>query len=155
MTEPAPSDRDNTDLRAYLAERDVACPGCGYNLRGLVSNRCPECHQRVALGVALAEPKQRAFIAGLVGISLPLGFCVMLLAWVGYMIVDRGNRGGPSFDEILPVLIGGIVGGLLLGGWLALRRALLQRSTATRWALAAMVTVVAATCPLWFIFTVS
>ncbi|MEM9166951.1 MAG: hypothetical protein AAGB48_07975 [Planctomycetota bacterium] len=30
-------------LRAYLAERDVPCPRCGYNLRGVREPVCPEC----------------------------------------------------------------------------------------------------------------
>ena len=34
-------------LTEYLASRDEACPGCGYNLRGLVGDRCPECNQQL------------------------------------------------------------------------------------------------------------
>jgi predicted RNA-binding Zn-ribbon protein involved in translation (DUF1610 family) len=30
-------------LRQYLAERDVACASCGYNLRGAQGVLCPEC----------------------------------------------------------------------------------------------------------------
>src|SRR5438132_695036 len=30
-------------LRAYLAERDVPCESCGYNLRNALGVRCPEC----------------------------------------------------------------------------------------------------------------
>lgn len=30
-------------LRAYLADRDVPCPACGYNLRGITTAACPEC----------------------------------------------------------------------------------------------------------------
>ncbi|MEM1107574.1 MAG: hypothetical protein AAGH99_02685 [Planctomycetota bacterium] len=30
-------------LAEVLAERDVACPSCGYNLRGLRAGGCPEC----------------------------------------------------------------------------------------------------------------
>ncbi len=38
-------------LKAYLAERDVACPGCGYSLKGCASDRCPECGQGIVIGV--------------------------------------------------------------------------------------------------------
>jgi hypothetical protein len=31
------------ELRAFLAGRDVECPQCGYNLRGLRGAACPEC----------------------------------------------------------------------------------------------------------------
>jgi len=34
---------DQTALREYLAEQDVTCPNCGYNLRGLSASKCPEC----------------------------------------------------------------------------------------------------------------
>jgi hypothetical protein len=30
-------------LKGYLARRDVPCPSCGYNLRGLRTGACPEC----------------------------------------------------------------------------------------------------------------
>ena len=30
-------------LRAYLKSGDVACPECGYNLRGVTGVSCPEC----------------------------------------------------------------------------------------------------------------
>ena len=132
----------------------MACPGCGYNLRGLTSDRCPECNQRLVVGIALAEPKQRAFIAGLLGISLPLGFCVMLLIWVVYMILDRGGPGGPAFREIVPILLGAVIGGSLLGGWLMFRRAILRCSLTIRWTLAVVVTVIATLGPLWFMATV-
>jgi hypothetical protein len=54
---------DNTQpLLEYLRERDVACPLCGYNLRGLSSARCPECGREVQLTVGLTEPFMRAWV---------------------------------------------------------------------------------------------
>jgi hypothetical protein len=44
-----PSDTDL--LRAYLADRDAACPRCRYNLRGVQESTCPECGGPVALGI--------------------------------------------------------------------------------------------------------
>lgn len=38
-------------LKAYLAERDVACPGCGYNLKGCVTEKCPECGSKIGIRV--------------------------------------------------------------------------------------------------------
>jgi hypothetical protein len=34
-------------LRTYGVDRDLPCPRCRYNLRGLVGNRCPECGKDV------------------------------------------------------------------------------------------------------------
>lgn len=36
-------------LRRYLADHDAPCPACGYNLRGLEGETCPECGEAVAL----------------------------------------------------------------------------------------------------------
>ncbi|MEO1716445.1 MAG: hypothetical protein AAFR76_04975 [Planctomycetota bacterium] len=34
---------DADQIKAYLADRDVPCPRCGYNLRGVADPTCPEC----------------------------------------------------------------------------------------------------------------
>lgn len=36
-------------LHAFLADRDVPCPHCGYNLRGLQAGVCPECKHDLRL----------------------------------------------------------------------------------------------------------
>ncbi len=56
---------DQAQLRDYLATRDVPCPACGYNLRGLTSGRCPECNLEVVLTVRLAEPRLGTLSRGL------------------------------------------------------------------------------------------
>jgi hypothetical protein len=40
---------DPPTLADYLAEADVACPMCGYNLRGLAGESCPECGVAVSV----------------------------------------------------------------------------------------------------------
>lgn len=44
-------------IGAYLAERDVACPTCKYNLRGVMSDKCPECGTELSIA-SLAQAKQ-------------------------------------------------------------------------------------------------
>ena len=39
-------------LEVYLDRHDVACPVCGYGLRGLAAGRCPECAAELSLTVA-------------------------------------------------------------------------------------------------------
>ena len=34
-------------LLQFVRERDVECPGCGYNVRNLASDRCPECGEQL------------------------------------------------------------------------------------------------------------
>jgi hypothetical protein len=40
-----------TLLASFLADHDVPCPGCEYNLRGLAEQRCPECGASIELDV--------------------------------------------------------------------------------------------------------
>jgi DNA-directed RNA polymerase subunit RPC12/RpoP len=49
MAEPDP-----TPLAEFLRERDVACPVCSYNLRGVKAETCPECGHRLTLSVQTA-----------------------------------------------------------------------------------------------------
>lgn len=60
-------------LEQYLAERDVTCPLCGYNLRGLRGGRCPECGQELALQVGLVEPRFAAYLATVTAFCAGLG----------------------------------------------------------------------------------
>ena len=47
-------------LRRYLSDRDVACPECSYNLRGLREARWPECGTPLEIGVHSRQARWRA-----------------------------------------------------------------------------------------------
>ncbi|MFN0133634.1 MAG: hypothetical protein ACKVW3_14040 [Phycisphaerales bacterium] len=47
---------DQIALRDFLADRDVVCPYCRYNLRGAVESHCPECGKGLALRVEARDP---------------------------------------------------------------------------------------------------
>ncbi|MEM8758677.1 MAG: hypothetical protein AAGF47_12970 [Planctomycetota bacterium] len=82
------ADHEAAELRAYLAERDVPCPGCGYNLRGVRETVCPECGDLISLDNFRAQDLYRVssdvdelwvswrllcigiFVAGVVGAGL-------------------------------------------------------------------------------------
>lgn len=130
------SDRDAELLRAFLAERDVACPGCGYNVRDLTSKRCPECGLELALQLALVEPKQAAFVAGLVGIGAGLGFNGLILGWFLWERYSNSSWGGPPFRDALSLVVGLCVCGWLLWSWNRSRRRLRLMGPAQRWLLA-------------------
>jgi hypothetical protein len=69
-------DRAKSDaalLAAFLADRDLPCPRCGYNLRSLTGGRCPECGDPLQLQVALVEPRMGAYISLLVACCIGLG----------------------------------------------------------------------------------
>ena len=55
-----PDTGERETLRMFLADRDAACPECGYNVRGLTTDACPECHRRLRLEIArIPRPSRR------------------------------------------------------------------------------------------------
>lgn len=114
-------------LPAFLASQDVACPGCGYNLRGLREPRCPECGEAIALRVGLVDPRQGAGIAGLIALAAGAGMNALLLGYAVIRVVFfRDSLGG--MDTFLLLNIGGLLveGGALalwLRSWRRIRRA--------------------------------
>jgi hypothetical protein len=53
----------------FLADRDVPCPACGYNLRDLSSARCPECGLALRLPLTARPSRGAAWWLGVVGIA--------------------------------------------------------------------------------------
>lgn len=50
VPDPAePNTDDATLVRQLLANHDIDCPRCGYNLRAIVTGRCPECGFEITL----------------------------------------------------------------------------------------------------------
>lgn len=92
---------DAEHLREFLAARDVECPACRYNLRGLTTDRCPECNLELALAVRLAVPRMGAFIAGLVGLACGTGFSGLLLVY----FVAHLAAGSRSIVNFAPYVI--------------------------------------------------
>lgn len=118
-------------ITAILAERDIECPGCGYNLRGLHADTngaapaCPECGEPVTLDHLKTvidgglEPPTR-FIAALNGVFAGVGTLVAAAVFL------RGAVGGGSGAIDHGLVIGGAVMTMLsvLLGWLWVRGAL-------------------------------
>ena len=122
---------DADSLRAYLADRGVPCPGCGYDLRGLATDRCPECNQPLVLAVRLAEPKMAAWIAGLVGLCMGVGFSGLLLAYgIVQTLFNRSYMGMSEF--FLLTAIPFVIELPLLVLWVSRRRRVMLWSIAAR-----------------------
>jgi hypothetical protein len=93
MQQPAMIDNGNAPgdglLKAFLCDRDVACPQCDYNLRNLHGSRCPECGEVLTLGVNLVEPRQKLLIAGLIGLAAGVGFNGLLMIYLCIQMLER------------------------------------------------------------------
>lgn len=124
MTDPSEVD---PHLLLFLRGREVPCPGCGYNLRDLTTERCPECGQQLELALRLVEPRQGALIAGLVGLAAGAGLGGLLLVYLAIGLLVRGVRGGPpaSFFWINATGLAahGVVLWLWVRNWNRIRRA--------------------------------
>ena len=99
----APAAAEGLDLRRYLATRDLPCPGCRYNLRGLISDRCPECNQPLELQVSLAEPRVGQLLWCVIPLFLTGGLFAVGLVTVGVIIAVTGDSPGGVFAGIFIV----------------------------------------------------
>ncbi len=80
MPAPDPSTEDHA-LRIYLSDRDSPCPGCGYNLRGLTSRYCPECHTPLRLSLQPPDQGTSALLTAILPAAATGGAgAIMLLA---------------------------------------------------------------------------
>ena len=75
----ASSADDAAALVEFLRERDVACPLCQYNLRGLMSPRCPECGRDLQLRIGLTEPRQGAWLTAQIALTAAAGIGVIII----------------------------------------------------------------------------
>ncbi len=90
-------------LQAWLSSRDVPCPVCGYNLRGLEQPTCPECGETLTLTLTNHPTHLAGYTLGLIGLTLSV-----LLAAL-FSIV--------AFSEHPPTSIVSVFAAAWLGGW--------------------------------------
>ena len=120
-------------LQDFLSQRDIPCPGCRYNLRGLTTAQCPECGENLRLTVGLEYPKQAALITGLVGLAASAGFNAMLLVYLILEVVAGRGMNAYMYPFLFINLIGMVISGGLIAAWLLLWRRLHRQDSAVRW----------------------
>lgn len=130
-------------LKGYVADRDVPCPSCGYCLRGLTSDRCPECNEWLALRVGLAEPRLGMFIVGLIGPAAWSGFFLVVVMWG---VIARQARS----PQVAALGFGLILAAGFTALWIYRWRKTRNASLATRVALASLGWIVPSTGAVWF-----
>lgn len=151
---PAPGGEAAVMLREYLRRFDTPCPGCGYNLRGLTGEVCPECAQRLRLSVGLVEPKMGALIAGVIGLSVGIGFSGIFLAFVAWMLLFARVGGGFPGHAAAILIATMVIESVLLWWWLSARGSLRRMTPPARWGLALGAWGVSATAAIVFFATV-
>lgn len=87
-------------LQAFLADRDVPCPHCGYNLRGLQAPVCPECKHDLQLKLDgdFAAMRYLPMLYWLVG-------CMMLTALLTIIMTAGYWSTDSTWSSITQVLI--------------------------------------------------
>jgi hypothetical protein len=81
-------------LESYLAAHDEPCPKCGYNLRGLRGDTCPECGTRINLDTILAPLRRALGRRYLAGRSAAAGSFAIGLTLMGGRTAEILNAGG-------------------------------------------------------------
>lgn len=92
-------DEQRSELAAYLADRDVPCPRCGYSLRDLRGSVCPECGRALVMQeFERPQPRAMSYRASLIVTA------VALAIWVTNLAVFADTP-----IELKPTLLSGLV----------------------------------------------
>ena len=109
---PERGDLDAALLHTWLERHDAPCPVCGYNLRRLTGDVCPECGQRFALQIgavsahfgyllaSLAPMIMLAGLAGLFGVLLCFEGPPPYFVWGFWVIIVVGILEGAAVPFI-------------------------------------------------------
>ena len=154
VEEQTPSSGDSELLRRFLADHSAPCPNCGYELRALTADTCPECGEAIRLGVLLARPRLGMFIAGLVGLSAGLGFNFFVLMWFAYARLMMNVGSAISVREAVPPICCGVVLGGALIPWIRFHARLRAASPVTRALLVSACWIASAASAVWFFWWV-
>jgi hypothetical protein len=89
----APPRTEDDLLAEFLQQREVLCPVCGYNLRGVRSIMCPECGARLDLRIGSIDLRLKYWLTSVLAIAIPLGFTTVmsLVAFVAMMLGEFSN----------------------------------------------------------------
>jgi len=94
---------------SFLADNDTPCPICRYNLRGLLTPRCPECAAPLHLAVASPNLHLGPFVLTIVSFSLAAGFDLVVATMVGIMTSIHATMAA-SATWIGPAILASVLG---------------------------------------------
>lgn len=93
---PPPAWSDREAILGFLRDRDVVCPVCRYNLRGLSEPRCPECGHELRLRIGVADFSMGPWITAFAACTPGAGITFVLLLFT----LDSGPP-GPGTQGVL------------------------------------------------------
>ena len=141
-TENPPPDTHHM-LQAYLASVDAPCPGCGYNLRGTTTTRCPECGSPIALGIVSPNARRAPWFLATLALSLTLivDWVAMLMVLVPGFLLGTPNMGGTPlyWKALLALFLLGFSAGIGLFFTLRTRDWWQSRPVPVQWARTALI----------------
>lgn len=136
MTEPK---GENQLLATYLAERDVSCPACHYNLRGAPGMNCPECGAGLTMRIGSIGLRPGPWMLAVLAVSIPMGFTGILAAGLGAQRSAYGNPLDWGALVVLWFLTALYAAALIAICWR--RPKFLRRSPTVQWRRAALLTL--------------
>lgn len=153
-SQPPPRHAPSDHLASYLADHDAPCPSCGYNLRKLLGEHCPECNQLLELRIGLVEPRIAAFVTGLIGLAMGVGFNGLILV---FFVIDKLRKApfGPSWSVCVPLVCSFAILGSALWIWLHSRGRIGRSPAALRWTVATICHIASIASAILFFSTVN
>ncbi|MCC5823768.1 MAG: hypothetical protein LAT64_11780 [Phycisphaerales bacterium] len=127
-------------LAGYLKGRDAPCPGCGYNLRDLIGETCPECAETLSVVKIIYNAPRASVASMIVGyLGLAAGSGVLVALWPRVMTLDVRPWGRPTWDDLrLLAIIGATLGMVVvIIKWNDWSEEMTRRSARFRWSWAA------------------
>ena len=125
-------------LKQLLALRDYPCPVCRYNLKGIESDKCPECGASLDISLISADLKLGPWLAALLGCGFPLGFaCIIVVIYCYFWIVTNHYDSGEFIAIGLFALLA-FIEGLALAVLVCKRKRFWRKRVKTQWMIAAV-----------------
>ena len=121
----SPADIDQSEaelLKALLAERDLPCPVCGYNLRAIASTNCPECGAKLDLRVGSTDLKLGPWLVAVLSVGLPLGACALWSITIAIFMTIQNTWAAASVTGIITLGIASIPYAIAMAALIAKRR---------------------------------
>ena len=124
-SQPAIADQETDLLRTLVAARDLPCPVCSYNLRGLARPVCPECSAPLHLRVGSDNLRLGPWLLAVIALALALGFdgVVAILMTTVLLFIDQPKS--PAEFQIVLAILGCFVLFALCAGtgmWVLVRK---------------------------------